>query len=142
MNPIKQQLKHDHLIVWKPEYDLGISIVDEQHRGIVSTINSLYYGMQNKHGDDVLIPTVHMIYEYTRIHFHTEEELFRKCLFSGLQAHIELHDELTNALLKVGNKSLWERDPEEFMKFLKTWWIEHICDKDREVLDSIRRGGM
>ena len=31
------------LIVWRPEYELGIHIVDEHHRGILTATNSLYY---------------------------------------------------------------------------------------------------
>ena len=33
-------------ITWKNEDELGIPIIDEQHRGVVTAINSLFYFMQ------------------------------------------------------------------------------------------------
>jgi len=40
-------MNHNILIVWDSSFNLGIPIVDEQHRGIVSTINSLCFAIQN-----------------------------------------------------------------------------------------------
>ena len=130
-------LEHNVLIVWKLEYNLGIPIVDEQHRGIVSTINSLFFGMQNNHGKDMLAPIIGMIYEYTHIHCNIEEDFLEKYGFPNVQNHRKLHSELTDALAKIGKKSVLDRDPFEFMGFLKDWWIGHICDKDRIFRDYL-----
>ena len=125
------------LIVWKPDYDLKIHIVDEQHRGIVTAINSLYYGMQHKHGESMLVPIINMIYDYTRVHFDIEESFLERCSFPDMKHHRALHAELTDALTKVGRKSILSKDPYQFLDFLKTWWIDHICDKDKVFRDYI-----
>jgi len=129
--------EHSLFIVWKPEYNLGIPIIDEQHRGIVTTINSLFYSMQNKHGEDVLRPVVNMVTEYTHIHFDVEENFLRKCGFNDFEKHHELHNELRRTLSSIENKNLWEHDPQKFLEFLKDWWIDHICKKDRVFRDYI-----
>ena len=36
-------MNNNVFIVWKNSNDCGINIIDEQHRGIVSTINTLFY---------------------------------------------------------------------------------------------------
>jgi len=128
---------HNVFIIWKPEYNLGIHIVDEQHRGIVSIINSLYYAIQNKGGGSALKPVMNMIHEYTRIHFKVEEEFLEKCDFPNLRQHIELHKELIEKMSKSEKDSGWASDPRQLMDFLKTWWIDHICDKDRRVFASL-----
>ncbi|MDR0487141.1 MAG: hemerythrin family protein [Treponema sp.] len=130
-------LNHNVFIVWKPEYNLGIPVVDEQHRGVVSIINSLHYGIQSKHGINILKPVINMITEYTRIHFEVEENFLTICKFPDLKNHCELHNELIRALSDAGRKSVWEQDPGQFMGFLKKWWIEHICDKDRLFRDYL-----
>jgi len=130
-------LNHNVLIVWKPEYNLGIPIIDEQHRGIVSTINSLFFAMQNNHGENVLKPVIGMVTEYTHIHFQLEEDFLGKCGFPGLKNHRELHDKLRQTLSSEGSKSLWANDPQEFLEFLKNWWIDHICEKDRVFRDYL-----
>ncbi|MDR0496438.1 MAG: hemerythrin family protein [Treponema sp.] len=132
-------LHHNVLIIWQPEYDLGIPIVDEQHRGIVSTINSLYYGMQHKHGENLLRPVIGMVDDYTRIHFEIEEDFLKKCGFPGLKRHHDLHSELSESLTKVGKKSLFDQDPQGFLNFLKKWWNDHILDEDRAFRDYLKR---
>jgi hemerythrin len=135
LDKIRESLFHHNvLIVWKPEYNLGIPIVDEQHRGIVTIINSFFYGMQNKHGEDLLVPIYGMISEYTRIHFKVEEDFLEKCNYPELKEHKEFHRELIDKLNTVGKKSVRQHDTKEFFEFLKEWWISHICDKDRAFL--------
>ena len=131
LNPAQTALlEHNVFIVWKPEYNLGISIIDEQHRGIVTTINSFYYGMQNNYVKEMLEPIIDMIHDYTHIHFRIEEDFFDKCGFPNAEAHRILHSELTVRLYEAGRKSLLDKDPFGFLRFLKKWWIDHICNKD------------
>jgi hemerythrin-like metal-binding protein len=130
-------INHNVLIIWKPEYDLRIPIIDEQHRGIVSTINSLYFGMQNKHGKELLRPISNMVYEYTRIHFEVEEDFQKKYEFPGHARHHDLHSDLSKKLVQISNKSNWDQDPYEFLEFLKDWWINHIRHEDRLFIDFL-----
>jgi len=123
-------LNHNILIVWQPSYNLGVPIVDEQHKGIVSTINSLCFAIQNKHGIAMLRPVIGMVTEYTRIHFEIEEDFLHKCGYPDLERHRTLHKELTDALSHIGKESIWNKDPQVFLGFLKEWWINHICKED------------
>ena len=136
---ITSSINHNVLIVWQPEYELKIPIIDEHHRGIVTTINSLYFGMQNKQGKDLLKPVISMIYEYTRIHFQIEEDFHKKLNFPELKRHHELHNELTQKLVNVSKKSIWDDDPYEFLEFLKKWWIDHICEEDRVFAEFLHK---
>ena len=126
-------IDHNVFIVWKPEYNLEISIVDEQHRGIVTIINSLYYGMQNKHADNenILMLIIGMTYDYTKIHFNIEESFLKKFNYPYVKQHNKLHCELIDTLSRVSRESLLNDDPYQFMEFLKKWWIDHICNRDR-----------
>jgi len=123
-------LNHNVLIVWQSSYNLGIPIIDEQHRGIVSVINSLCYAIQNRHGHEMLKPAIGMVNEYTRIHFEIEEDFHRRCGYPDSEKHCLLHKELTQALSQTSKESIWNRDPQEFLAFLKEWWISHICKED------------
>jgi hemerythrin-like metal-binding protein len=123
-------MKHDVFIVWKNEYNLGIPIIDEHHRGIVSTINSLHFGMVNNYVEEMLNPIINMMYDYTRIHFNIEEAFLEQIDFPTAKAHHELHLELTSKLNVEGRRSSWGKDPYEFLDFLKKWWIDHICGED------------
>ena len=132
-------LTHNILIVWQPSFNLGIPIVDEQHKGIVSTINSLCFAIQNKHGNEMLRPVIGMVNEYTRIHFEIEEDFLKKCGYPDLEKHRALHKELTQALSHTSKDSIWNKDPQEFLTFLKDWWINHICKEDQAFTQYLSR---
>ena len=123
-------LDHNVFIVWKPEYNLGIPIIDEQHRGIVTTINSLYFWMHNNYIKNLLPPIIDMMYDYTQIHFQIEENFLEMIDFPNAQKHHKLHHELSFELKSVGRKSMLDKNPYRFMDFLKEWWINHICCED------------
>ena len=81
-------------IVWNEKNILGIPIIDEQHRGIVSTINSFHYFIRDGQGLDALKPTLNILAQYTNIHFKTEEALMKKACYSGFEEHVLLQKEL------------------------------------------------
>ena len=128
-------LEHNVFIVWKPEYNLGIPIIDEHHRGIVSIINSLHFGMQNNYVNTILSPIIDMMNDYTLVHFKTEEDFLEQINFPDCKRHFELHHELCKTLKKLGRDSLLGKDSRELMDFMKKWWISHICQEDLQFRD-------
>jgi len=130
-------LEHNVFIVWKPEYNLGIPIIDEHHRGIVSIINSLHFGMQNNYVKDILSPIVEMMDDYSRIHFRTEEDFLEKIEYPNLKSHRELHHELSVQSKKLGRDSILDRDSQHYMTFLKQWWINHIRVEDLQFKEHL-----
>ena len=132
-------LEHNVFIVWKPEYNLGIPIIDEHHRGIVSIINSLHFGMQNNYINDILSPIIDMMDDYSRIHFQTEEHFLQMIDFPNAKKHFELHHELSSKSKKLGKDSLMDKDSHHYMDFLKQWWINHIRIEDFAFRDHLFR---
>ena len=128
-------------IIWKPEYNLGIPIIDEQHRGIVTTINSLYFGIQNKYAEEMLAPIIDMMYDYTRIHFQVEESFLEPIDFPEAKKHRDLHNELSSKLTHTARDSAFHKDPYEFLGFMKSWWINHICKEDLIYRDYFLTSG-
>ncbi len=129
----------DILIVWKPEYELGIFIVDEQHRGIITVINSLYHAMRTDQGVAMLLPVIGMVTEYTRLHFVMEEAFHEQCGFTETEQHRVFHGELIAKMTKIGRRSVAGKDPYPFMQFLKEWWHHHICHEDRLFRDYLAK---
>ena len=125
-------------IVWKPEYDLGIPIIDEQHRGIVTIINSLYYGTQSNYIKNILAPTIDMLRSYADIHFQTEEYFLETIDYPGAANHRLLHREYTSKLAGIEREISVDKDPRQLMGFLKKWWLGHICEEDTLFINSFK----
>jgi hemerythrin-like metal-binding domain len=119
------------LIVWADIHETGIPIIDEQHRGIVSTINSLFYFMRKQRGQDVMAPTLLMLEQYTKVHFLTEETLLEAAGYPGLETHRQLHRGLIDTMFRISLLSKRSGDPDELLAFLKDWWLQHINGNDR-----------
>ena len=119
-------------INWKNENELGIQILDEQHRAIVATINSLFYFIQNGKGIDALRPTLNVLDQYTKLHFETEEELIKQEGYPGFDAHVLLHQELVKKMTNVMRESISKGDPTVVLAFLGEWWMSHINKEDKE----------
>ena len=127
------------LIIWKDINNTGIPIIDEQHRGIVSTINSLYYIVTSDHSHKLLDATIQTVEEYTKIHFTTEEYLMKKSSYPAIHSHIKLHEELAANTFTVSRESKQFDDPMVFLNFLKDWWREHINQRDKEYSAHLKK---
>lgn len=121
-------------IVWNSNNKLGIPIIDEQHRGIVATINSLHYFIQEGHGLAVLKSTLDILEQYTHIHFQTEEALMKKIKYPDVEAHVLLHRALMKKTKEISGKSIAHKDPGMALIFLKKWWLNHINQEDRKYV--------
>ena len=73
-------------IVWNDKYHVGVPIIDEQHRGIVSAINTLFEFIRQGHGQEALKPTFLVLEQYTRLHFITEQRLLQEIEYPNLEA--------------------------------------------------------
>lgn len=129
----------DLYIVWNTENELGVPIIDEQHRVAVGTINSLFYFMQMKRGVTALRPTLNVLEQYTKIHFETEEELMKLHGFPGHDAHVLLHRELQSQTHEVLHQAIATSDANIVLVFLKEWWLDHINKQDRKFAEFLRQ---
>ena len=127
-------MTHEHgnlLIVWNEAYNTGIKIIDEQHRGIVSIINSLHHDLFVRDDESLLRPTAEMIMGYTKIHFTNEIEMLTESDCPRLREHQSRHDHLIAEADRIFLKCLKEGgEATPFLNFLKEWWVVHITRED------------
>ncbi len=130
-------------IKWDEKHNIGIPLLDEQHRGIASIINSLYYLMNlGADNNNMRLSILNTIKEYAHIHFITEEELLESSGYPDLKAHKELHGKLIAEMERMGRTA--ERhdftavEGRPLLNFLKNWWIKHINEEDRLYMSYLK----
>ena len=127
-------MTHEHgnlLIVWNEDYNTGLKIIDEQHRGIVSIINSLYHSLFVRDDESLLRPVAEMIMGYTKIHFTTEIEMLTDSDYPRLREHQQRHDHLIAEADHIFLRCLKDGgEATPFLNFLKEWWVVHITRED------------
>ena len=127
-------MEHKLYIAWKDSYCIGIPIIDEQHRCIVSIINSIHYFVEEHRELDVLESIINMMIQYTVIHFKTEEAMLKEAGYPPIEEHILLHKQLINQLKEVSHEATQECDVDPLLKLLKAWWLSHINQEDRKYV--------
>ncbi|MEW6220276.1 MAG: hemerythrin family protein [Thermodesulfobacteriota bacterium] len=126
-------------IVWQPGHEIGIPIVDEQHRGIVSTINSFYYFFQRGDAATVYKPTLDVLHHYAALHFSTEEALMRAAGYQSMGEHVALHSRFADQVHAMTVHRTHEGDVEDLLVFLRKWWLGHISNEDRKYAAVVRK---
>ena len=126
-------------IVWNDNYNLGIPIVDEQHRGMVALINSFHYALQEGYEFEKLKPFKALLEGYVEVHFETEEALMKKTEYPEFVEHHQLHKDLTNRINEIARQASKSGDPDVALKFLKDWWVDHINGADKKFGFYVKR---
>lgn len=120
---------------WRDDYNVGVRVVDEQHRRLVNLVDELYEAMKAGKGSEGAMRVLKGLVEYTKTHFRTEEEFMKNYSYTGLLVHKREHDYLTRQteeLLSQAEKGKLTV-PLETAKFLKEWLTTHILETDKKL---------
>jgi len=122
------------LLTWSDKYSVGIKAMDQQHIGLVDTLNELHAAMMKGLAQDITGPLLHKLVTYTRDHFAAEEAVMTAAKFSGLSQHRLKHRDLTKQVEEfVGRYERGEITVNvHLMNFLRDWLANHILIEDKE----------
>jgi hemerythrin-like metal-binding protein len=123
---------------WGPSYQLGIPLIDEQHRRLFALFNTLLLAMKSGKGKAVLVETLASLAAYTREHFADEERLLKQSAYPELAEHQRAHGVL---LRKVDELVEGSRKGEfmtiEVLNFVARWLAHHIGEIDRAYVPYV-----
>ena len=119
-------------MTWSDKFSVGVQSIDDQHAGLVETLNELHDGMMKGHANAVTGKLLHTLVDYTREHFAAEEMLMASTKYPQLPRHCEKHRELTRQVEEfVGRYERGEiRINLQLLNFLSDWLSTHILKED------------
>jgi hemerythrin-like metal-binding protein len=127
-------------IKWQACNDTCISLIDEQHRGIVSIINTLHHLMGKNIDTRALYSCIiDTMKNYSRIHFITEERFLEASDYPYLEEHKKMHRDLFMKMEHIEYIALMENDAKPLLEFLKKWWLKHILQEDMQYVHYLRQ---
>ena len=126
-------------IKWNECNEVGIPLIDEQHKGIVSIINTLFYLMGAGTDNKILYSCVSdTMKNYSRIHFITEEKILETSEYREIEEHKNLHRNLSHEIECIEFRCINDNDASQMLHFLKNWWLEHINVQDQRFAQHLR----
>ena len=138
--PAKSRIRPD-IFAWSGKYRVGIAKVDQQHKKLVTLVNSLARQHTESADPAGLVKVLDELASYTVYHFKTEESLMREY---GVNAEFQAGHEKAHAVfIQEVNRAnrLAKEDPQAIstrtLTFLSRWLIQHILGTDVRMANEI-----
>ncbi|MFX1823360.1 bacteriohemerythrin [Acinetobacter sp. AS5] len=123
---------------WNESYNIGIDVIDKQHRQILDYINALEE-IRGAGQRDRIKEVLNDLIDYTQSHFSFEENLLEQVSYQYLPSHRGIHElfvkRLNDYRLKFEKGESIEND---LYRLLSKWLINHIQHDDQDYVDAVR----
>ncbi len=129
-------------IEWKPQYETGIPIIDEQHKRLFATLDRVQLAVGQGGSREEIGALVQTLMADTREHFRTEEAIMAQHGFPDLLSHIREHELLTEKLGELSQRFEERQDSMALLvtTFMGGWLRHHISEGDLSYAQFIKSG--
>jgi hemerythrin len=126
---------------WYDKYNIGVEIIDAQHRELFRMIGRLQASLSSENVDEAMGNALKFLVDYAKHHFSAEEELMKRIGFPQYDHQKELHkkfiQKVANVLVRI--KKGEPTTVSELIDFLTDWIVNHILDEDKKIGNFIAR---
>lgn len=127
-------------LVWKAEYNLGVDIIDREHKRLFKIINKLFsFSEEDEKSQWACQEGIKYFKEHAIKHFAEEEEYMASIGYEGLGTHRHIHKDFRDSTLPVLERELektnYSRDSvDHFLGVCAGWLIGHTLTEDRAII--------
>lgn len=131
------------MIEWKEQYNIGLRVIDKQHKALFETVDKLYtLSDDDKNLKEKLKAILYDFREYTQTHFIEEEALMQSIEYDKIQEHKELHKKIISSINKVLKNSSNLSVVKSKIKIIsKRLFLNHIIKEDIKIKHFIDNHG-
>jgi hemerythrin len=125
-------------IEWTPNLEIGIDVIDGQHRRIVDYINRLQAASETA-DDAITSRVIGELIDYTYSHFAFEEALMEQAGYDSLPIHQRTHQAFCARVDDFRRRADHGEDiAAPLAELLRHWLLEHIQHDDASYADLVR----
>ncbi|MFW2487955.1 bacteriohemerythrin [Clostridium chromiireducens] len=128
------------MVKWKSDYEIGVSLIDEQHKKLFEIANSAYELLRNDfYVDkyDKIIEILSELKDYTVFHFKSEEEYMLSIGYKRFFSHKVEHENFINEINSINLAEIDANQDEsvkDLLGFVVDWIDKHILDQDKLII--------
>lgn len=123
---------------WKDNFNIGIDVIDHQHRQILEYINALE-DIRKTGERDKIQDVLEDLIDYTQSHFTFEENLLAQVNYEYLPSHKGIHDLFVKRLNDYRKRfEAGEAVENDLYRLLSKWLINHIQHDDQDYVDAVQ----
>ena len=123
------------LLIWGPQYSVGVREIDTQHRNLIKLINEMHQALSHRAGEENVASVLRRALNYTEFHFSTEERLMAQYGYPLAVAHAADHLRLLDRARALQTRLLAGEAgvPVEAFNLLSSWLNDHIQKVDEDL---------
>lgn len=126
-------------IFWTDQLNVGIEVIDNQHRRIVDYINLLDEAVASGHEREQIGILINDLVDYTISHFGFEESLQEEASYPFIKAHQKVHGLFTRRVSEFQVRfDNGEDISANLHSLLVTWLLNHIKHDDADYVQSVK----
>lgn len=120
----------------KPEFFIGIELIDQEHSKLFELANEAYELMQDEFTPDKydnIMGILNGLKEYAQKHFADEEAYMESIKYKKMFSQKVEHQAFIAKLEEMNPEMIDEHQEQtilDILSFLNDWLIEHILEKD------------
>jgi len=129
-------------IEWTNDLSVGIDLLDDQHKTWIEHYNHAVETIEARHKVTQISRSLKFLFDYTEIHFSTEEQAMTKSAYPELEEHKAKHNALRTTLSALAEEFIEDGATnllaQSVKTFLGNWLIKHIQEVDMRFAAFIR----
>ena len=125
--------------VWTDQLNVGIDVIDQQHRRIVEYINQLDDARSRGHSHQEVGFLINDLVDYTISHFGFEESLQEEANYPFAKSHKKVHELFAQRVSDYQTRHEKGEDVSKGLNsLLVTWLFNHIKRDDMDYVESVK----
>lgn len=127
-------------LVWQERYNLGVEIIDKEHKKLFSILNKLFdFGKQEEKSQWVCQEAIKYFKDHAIQHFADEEAYMLSIDYKGLEMHRRIHRNFRDRTLPALERELEltnysEESIDHFLSVCAGWLIGHSLIEDYAIV--------
>lgn len=129
----------DNQLIWRDEFNIGITLIDEEHQRLFTIVNRLFtLEAEEKRNKRACQEGVKYLKEHAMKHFDDEEKYMELTGYEDLETHRRLHKVFREKTLPALEKELIREDYstssiDHFLAVCAGWLIGHTLTEDKAI---------
>ncbi|MCI8275835.1 MAG: response regulator [Lachnospiraceae bacterium] len=130
----------DNQLEWKEEFDIGVRIIDEEHRRLFKIINKLFaLGEEERKSKKACQEGIKYFKEHAMKHFEDEEKYMELTAYEDLEMHRRIHKGFRENTLpaleqELARESYSPDSVDHFLGVCAGWLIGHTLTEDQAIV--------
>ncbi len=125
---------------WTEDVSTGITVLDAEHAQLIRCYSAVVQSLRQRNSLEAVKNRFCEFLETAVAHFAHEEKIMKKIGYPGYFSHRVEHECLVKDLQQYYlsiSEIVGTKEESDIAKYLKTWLVRHIWDKDKQILAYI-----